>query len=130
MHVNSLSELPEWAQKQLREKLALSPSIPTKQVHTLHPSPSEKAFMQTVLDLAGLHDWLCYHTYDSRRSSPGFPDLVMVRNKTLLFAELKTEKGKLSTHQAHWLEALSKVEKISSHVWKPSDWQRLERMLR
>jgi hypothetical protein len=130
MRVTNLSELPEWAQKQLREKLNLSPSTPNRQAHTRYQSLTEKAFMQQVVDLATLHGWLVYHTYDSRRSSPGFPDLVMVKGNTLLFAELKTEKGKLSQAQGQWLEALSKVETISSHIWKPSDWQEIEMMLK
>jgi hypothetical protein len=138
MHVHSLSELPEWAQKQLREKLNLSPSLPSnsefsesiKKVHTLHRSQLEKAFMGQVLELADLHGWLSYHSYDSRRSTPGFPDLVMVRNKTLIFAELKTAKGKPSKEQTKWLEALSQVETVSSHIWKPSNWQEIEGVLR
>lgn len=38
----------------------------------------EKVFQAQVLDLAHLSGWLCYHTHNSRRSAPGFPDLVLV----------------------------------------------------
>lgn len=129
MRVQNLTDLPEWAQKQVREKLTLSPSLPHKEAHTLTRSVSEKAFMQQVIDLATLRGWLVYHTYDSRRSSPGFPDLVLVRHNTLLFAELKTEKGKPTGAQKQWLEALRNVETISPNLWKPSDWQEIERIL-
>ena len=48
-----------------------------------------------VVDLARTLGWRVYHTYDSRRSQPGFPDLVLVRER-ILFLELKSETGKLS----------------------------------
>ena len=46
---------------------------------------TEKQFMAQVVELAKLKGWLVYHTYDSRRSEPGFPDLCMVRKGTCLF---------------------------------------------
>ena len=38
---------------------------------------TEKAFQTAVVELAELCGWKVYHTYDSRRSAPGFPDLVL-----------------------------------------------------
>ena len=75
------------------------------------PAPqfkSEKRFQDAVVQLAQLSGCLVYHTYDSRRSTPGFPDLVILRDDLLIFAELKTEKGKLSKYQANWLDALKR----------------------
>ena len=61
--------------------------------------------------------WLYHHNYDSRRSDPGFPDTVMVRGDRIIFAELKTPKGKLSGPQTTWLEALGDVD-VESYVWR------------
>ena len=36
---------------------------------------TEKGFQAAVVELARLRGWLVYHTYDSRRSAKGFPDL-------------------------------------------------------
>ena len=46
-------------------------------------SMSEAQFQSHVVALAHRLGWLVYHTRDSRRSEPGFPDLVMVRGRTL-----------------------------------------------
>lgn len=70
---------------------------------------SEQAFQLQVLQLAGFYNWLAYHTHDSRRSQPGFPDLVLVRGTELLFVELKTDKGRLRPEQTVWLQALDHV---------------------
>ena len=97
-------------------------------------SLTESDFQATVIELAELHRWLVYHTHDSRRSAPGFPDLTMVRRGHLIFAELKTEKGPLTEDQAHWLRELGKVSdayhRIGRYVWRPSDWREIEEILR
>ena len=63
----------------------------------------EANFQATVIELAELHGWRVYHTHDSRRSQPGFPDLTLVRRYRLIFAELKREGGKLTAEQTAWL---------------------------
>ena len=40
---------------------------------------SEAEFQAQVVELARLRGWRTHHHYDSRRSTPGWPDLVMVR---------------------------------------------------
>jgi len=91
---------------------------------------TEKAFLQQVRDLAELCGWLVYHTYDSRRSPEGFPDLVLVRGDKVIFAELKSEKGRVRPEQRMWLDALEKVRKAEACLWRPSDWDRIVEVLR
>ena len=55
--------------------------------------------------VAKMLGWLCYHTYDSRRSASGFPDLVLVRER-VLFRELKVGKNKLSQSQELWRDSI------------------------
>ena len=61
-----------------------------------------------IVEAARELGWLCYHTSDSRRSEPGFPDLVLVRAPRVLFIECKNQRGNLSVGRrtrkdARWL---------------------------
>jgi hypothetical protein len=91
---------------------------------------SEKHFMASVVQLARLAQWTCYHTHDARRSVAGFPDLVLVRHETMLCIELKSQHGRVTPAQAAWLKALGAVQhKPEVYVWRPSDWDVIERRL-
>lgn len=84
---------------------------------------SEREFQGIVIELAQLHGYeLRYHTHDSRRSAPGFPDLVLVstRRARVLFRELKTDKGRTSKDQLKWLAGLT-AGGADTGVWRPAD---------
>lgn len=80
---------------------------------------TEKQFQSHIVQFAKMRGWLVYHTYDSRRSEPGFPDLVLVRGKRVLFRELKTNKGRLTFHQIKWGKQLRDADS-DYDVWRPS----------
>jgi hypothetical protein len=84
---------------------------------------TEALLQQQVTDLARWAGYLCYHTVDSRRSRPGFPDLVLVhtRNGRLIFAELKSEKGRIRPEQQVWLEHLGHHHEV--YLWRPQHWE-------
>ena len=88
---------------------------------------TERDFQQVVIEAARLAGWLVYHTHDSRRSEPGFPDLVLVRDR-VVYAEIKTEKAKPTAEQLHWLEALTAAGS-ECYIWRPDDWPEIERVL-
>ncbi len=92
-------------------------------------SISERDFQAQILDLARLAGWRAYHTFDSRRSQKGFPDLCLVRPPVVLFVELKSEDGKLRPEQREWLEALSRCEGVEARLWRPPDFEEIERTL-
>ena len=95
----------------------------------------EKTFQAAVVELARWHGWLIYATHDSRRSPAGFPDLVAVHARTgeLLFAELKSARGRVSPEQQEWFAALDAAarERPGVHVkiWRPSLWADVEATL-
>ncbi len=94
---------------------------------------TEKQFEAALVQYAKLAGWRVYHSFDSRRSEAGWPDLSMVRLGRLVFAELKTEKGRLSGAQLGWQEALLRVAysaaNVEVFVWRPSDWSEIESVL-
>jgi len=92
---------------------------------------TEKKLQQCVTDLAALMGWLTYHTHDSRRSQPGFPDLTLVRDGRLIFVELKSAKGRLTPEQIGWLKVLGETP-ADVYVWRPCDWDsgEIEEVLR
>lgn len=83
---------------------------------------SERELQAHIIGLAQAMGWLCYHTYDSRRSTPGYPDLHLVhpRGGRHLMRELKTERGRLSKAQITWIEALRQAS-VDVGVWRPRD---------
>lgn len=82
---------------------------------------TEAQWQRKVTDYARLKGWRWYHTHDSRRSNHGFPDLVLVRAGRLIFAELKSEAGRVTPAQQAWLNDLT--EAIGAvYLWRPSDW--------
>lgn len=110
-------------------KMSESFATPTLR-DALNAAMSEKQFQRLVLDLACLEGWHTYHTYDSRKSNPGFPDLCLLRRQRCLMVELKSERGKLSTAQEEWLAHWRQVPGIEVFCWKPSDWDAIEATLR
>ena len=85
---------------------------------------SEKEWMATVVETAMTLGWSVYHTYDSRRSAAGFPDLVLAREPLLMFVELKTDyaSSQLTDGQKRWLKLLANCGQ-ACYVWRPSDWR-------
>lgn len=90
--------------------------------------PSEAEFQTAVLDLASMLGWRYYHTHDSRRSPHGFPDLVLVRPPIVLFVELKSPSGVVQPDQRVWLEELARCG-LNVRVWRPDDWEEIEKTL-
>jgi hypothetical protein len=94
------------------------------------PALSEKQLLAQVRELAQRYGWLFYHTHDSRHSAAGFPDCVLVKAGTaqqpgrLLFVELKSTTGKLTSDQLQWLATLGQVTAaVEAHVWRPADFE-------
>jgi hypothetical protein len=81
---------------------------------------SEKDLLEQIRELARWCGWGVYHVYDSRRSAPGFPDLLLLRGCRLVVAELKSESGVLTEAQRAWLEAFRLVG-AEVYTWRPRD---------
>ena len=93
---------------------------------------SEREWQQVVTESATWYGWEYYHSRPAMMRSgkwatalegtAGFPDLVLVHKKRgLIFAELKSEKGRLSQKQERWIDMLT-LAGAEAYVWRPSDW--------
>ena len=93
------------------------------------PPLTELAWQAQVVELARTLGWRCYHTHNSQHSAAGFPDLTLARGERLLFAELKTTKGRTTAAQEEWLRALS-VAGAETYLWRPGEWDAVVGLLR
>jgi hypothetical protein len=104
---------------------------------------TEGDWLTQVVDYAHLRGWLVSHQRPGRTSNgwrtaiqgdAGFPDLVMVREGRVIFAELKSQRGRVGEAQKPWLEELAKVSIEASNVvvalWRPGDWEAVREALR
>ena len=81
---------------------------------------TEKAFLAQVVQAARLYKWMVYHTFNSMHSERGYPDLTLCKpGHGVLFIELKTERGRVSSSQQQWLDALQ-ASGAEVYVWRPS----------
>ena len=114
----------------------------TRVRETLDAAMAEAVLYEAVRAHLKAFGWRWYHTRDSRGSNAGFPDIVATRGNgfgPLLFIELKREKGKETSEQIAWREALTGAGGEShtpygakAFVWRPSDLSsgEIERVLR
>jgi len=87
---------------------------------------SERLFQDKVVQIAKMNGWEIMHVVPHqvrpgvwRSDAPGFPDLVLAHPlRGVIFAELKTERGKLSVDQKRWATALIKHGEY--YVWRPN----------
>lgn len=61
-----------------------------------------------------------YHPHDSRRSTAGWPDSVIIGRAGIIFRELKTQSGQLSADQRQVGYLLAACG-LSWEVWRPAD---------
>lgn len=89
---------------------------------TVYDSVTEKQWQQQVSDLLKYHGYRVYHTYNSIRSEPGFPDVLACNPRTgdMFVAELKSEKGVPTAQQLEWL-AFFECCDVTAYVWRPHD---------
>jgi len=105
--------------------------------------PTEAAFMAQVVRHAKLVGWTVFHdgATNARRScphcrailkqprnTPGFPDLLLVRDR-VLFRELKVKGRRLTAEQNQWRDLLLAAG-ANWDVWSPDDWDGIAEQLR
>lgn len=82
----------------------------------------ERQLQELVRRTALVLGWRFFHPWTSIKSAPGYPDCTLVRGERLIFAELKTERGKLTPAQVDWLAALGRVPGVEVYIFRPAQW--------
>jgi hypothetical protein len=91
---------------------------------------THEELQQAVIDIALRLGWMHYHTYDSRHSDPGFPDLVLVHGERcrIVWIEVKTAAGAVTSAQTKWHDALARCDE-EIYVVRPAHLDEITKML-
>jgi hypothetical protein len=104
---------------------------------------SERLFQGQVIELAQRYGWAVHHVPPMRYSGrntlannwgtgglAGMPDLTLIslRGKGIIYAELKTDSGKLSDAQVRVIELLRR-NGAQCYIWRPKDLESLAKTL-
>jgi len=92
---------------------------------------TEADLREQIRTLCKLYGWKMYFSWTSIHSPRGFPDLVLANpeQKRVIFAELKTEKSKLTPQQEEWLDTLDACG-AEVYLWRPGDIEGIATILR
>lgn len=105
---------------------------------------SETAWQKQVVNGAETLGWHIFH--DSATNRPrkcrqckaftpgprnvkGFPDLLMLKGRRMVVAELKDEYGAVSPEQQAWLDWFRAIPGCEVYVWRPRDSNEVTRIL-
>jgi hypothetical protein len=100
---------------------------------------TESSFQSAIVDLAIVHGWHIHHALPAQirpgiwrthvMGNTGFPDLVLAhKDRGVIFAELKTIRGRVTNGQKSWLDTL-KDGGAEVYVWRPEDWSYIKQRL-
>ena len=98
---------------------------------------TETELLDAVVELARLFRWQLHHCRPGRtargwatpiQGDAGFPDVVAVRGRRLVVAELKSARGKVTEQQEKWLERFAAAG-AETYCWRPGDLERIAQVL-
>jgi len=81
---------------------------------------NEAEWRRYVIGSARLAGWTVFYWQDSRRTTPGWPDLALLRVPDFILVELKTNTGRLTRQQQLCIAELQACG-LNVHVWRPED---------
>lgn len=94
------------------------------------PTMTEAELLDAIVVLARILGWSVAHFRPARTEhgwrtamsgDKGFPDLVLAKAGRTIFAELKSDAGRVAPEQNLWIDALSGGCNLVA-VWRPKHW--------
>ncbi|GAA2656945.1 hypothetical protein GCM10010307_71100 [Streptomyces vastus] len=113
----------ELYRKLLSERYGSLEQLEAERFPVVAAGAGEEQWRRQVREIAARYGWrLQYHTADSRRSDPGWPDEVFghLGQRRTLFVEFKTDTGRIRPAQREWLAHLA-ASGFEVAVWRPRD---------
>ncbi len=102
--------------------MTLESSTATRARDAVVKPMTEAALQRHVETAARQLGYMTYHTWNSMRSEPGFPDLICLRDGRMIVVELKRDGKNPTTVQTAWLDAFAMVEAAEVYTFRPADW--------
>lgn len=111
----------------------------------MRPNCDENSFEDALIALAVHYGWRCHAERRARtadgnvitaiKGHRGYPDVTLVHpTHGIIFAELKSAKGRMGPGQPEWIADLAHYDKPGSpvlvEIWRPADWEWIELCLR
>lgn len=104
------------------------------------PAITERQFQEQILQLAAIMGWECVHFRPAQTRhgwrtpvqgslGPGWPDLVLVRDDRIIFAELKRDGGKATPEQERVLRLLGATGHAEVYIWRPAAFDAITALL-
>ncbi len=137
----SKQQLKEWEAQGIEIEMGPGVNLPGLG-ESLERDTQEEDFKAEVIVYARIHGWKVAHFRPARvlvngeltwrtaveADGKGFPDLVLARPGRLVIAELKSERGVVRHDQEEWLD-LFRLTPAETFVWRPSDWEAVQKVL-
>ena len=88
---------------------------------------TEDDLLRAVLELCLYRNCHAHHSRPARtvngwrtaiQGNPGFPDLVIVGTRGVLWRELKAPRGRVTPEQARWIAQLQRAG-ADADIWRP-----------
>jgi hypothetical protein len=87
---------------------------------------TEKELQRLVMEICEEMDLTVFHSFDSRRDTGvGYPDLTILGPGGIIFAELKSDSGHLTTAQTLWRNKFLYAG-LDWYLWRPLELHRGE----
>ena len=104
------------------------------------PAVSEATFTNQVIEVAEMLGWKVAHFRPSRtmhgwrtavqgNGGVGWPDLTIWKGQRLIFAELKSDSGRLTPEQAATIAELRETG-AEAYIWRPEHFDAIVTTLR
>lgn len=115
-----------------RQGMPLDATLTVPALPAMDPASPEGVLEARLRTFAKAAGYLYYHTYNSKRSDPGYVDCTIVHpdGGPLFLWELKSAEGQVSPAQRRWLDALGKVTHVETGVYQPWNWCEITAKLR